>query len=345
MMKHESYMQRCISLAENAKGQTSPNPLVGAVVVYQDRIIGEGWHHFAGGPHAEVNAINSVEDPSLLSQSTIYVSLEPCAHFGKTPPCSDLIIEKKIPRVVIGCRDPFSEVNGRGIEKLRASGVEVIEGVLEEECRNLNAGFFTFHTKKRPYIILKWAQTTDGFMDPIRQNGDKGVKWITQPETKVLVHQWRAEVDAILVGKNTVLNDDPSLTVREVAGKNPIRLVMDPHMQIRGSYSIFNDEAKTFIFTGTQEFPKNNTLYQYIDFDLNPLHDILQFCYQHEIQTLMVEGGAKTIQSFIDGGLWDEARVLNGVSRFGAGLSAPRLNLPPSETTHFAKDTLNIYRQ
>lgn len=344
-MNHQLYMQRCISLAKNGRGQTSPNPMVGAVVVHNDKIIGEGWHHYAGAPHAEVNAINNVSDPDLLSQSTIYVSLEPCAHFGKTPPCSDLIIEKKIPKVAIGCRDPFSEVNGRGIEKLRASSVEVVEGVLEKECRDLNAAFFTFHIKKRPYIILKWAQTADGFMDPIRENGEKGIKWITQPETKVLVHQWRAEVDAILVGKNTVINDDPSLTVREVAGKNPIRLVIDPEMQIRGSYSILNEEVQTFIFTGAQEIPKGKTLHQFIDFEINPLHDILEFCYRHEVQSLMVEGGATTLQSFIDAGLWDEARVFTGITRFGQGLSAPKIPLLPSETTHFAKDTLNIYRQ
>lgn len=339
-MNHELYMQRCIHLANNARGYTSPNPLVGAVVVHNDKIIGEGWHHKSGEPHAEVNAINSVEDQSLLTASTIYVSLEPCAHFGKTPPCSDLIIEKKIPKVVIGCRDPFTEVNGRGIEKLKAAGVEVIEGILKEKCQQLNAPFFTYHTQRRPYIILKWAQTANGFMDVSRQQNEKGVNWITQPETKVLVHKWRAEVDAILVGANTVLNDDPTLTVREVEGPNPVRLVLDPNDRINGDFKIFNSDVKTYIF------PRNKESDGYVKLNAEEplLPQLMAFCYNQKIQSLLVEGGAYTLQQFLNEGLWDEARVLSGTTSFDKGLNAPAMNLKPTETLAFGKDTLNIYR-
>ncbi len=322
MTYHDHYMQRCIDLAKNAKGQTSPNPLVGAVVVYNDKIIGEGWHHKAGEPHAEVNAINSVQDKSLLSESSIYVSLEPCAHFGKTPPCADLIIKHKLNEVIIGCRDPFESVNGKGIEKLEQAGIKVILGVLEKKCQELNAPFFTFHQKKRPYIILKWAETKDGFMDPIRINNDKGVKWITQPETKVLVHKWRAEVDAILVGKNTVINDNPSLTVREVIGKNPIRIVLAPKGDIPLDSAVLSEEAKTWVVTdkaAKKQFENQHS----INFSNNPIKQLMDFCYQQNIQSLLVEGGAHTLQSFIDADLWDEKRVLIGDSNFTEGLKAP----------------------
>ncbi len=342
-MNHEQYMERCISLARNARGNTSPNPLVGAVIVHQHRIIGEGWHHKAGAPHAEVNAIRSVTDKSLLKESTIYVSLEPCAHFGKTPPCSDLIIEKQIPRVVIGCRDPFTEVNGRGIEKLKSAGVQLTEGILENKCRELNAPFFTFHTKKRPYTILKWAQTRDGFMDKKRDRSDKGVNWITQSETRVLVHQWRADVDAILVGHNTVLHDNPGLTTREVAGKNPIRLIIDPKASLKGSLKIFDSEAPTFILVGKDFNTIDESLHQRLDMN-NPVASVMEFCYKQGIQSLLVEGGAQTLNTFIKSELWDEARVFTGVTAFGDGLPAPEIQAHLIKTLHYGKDTLNIYR-
>lgn len=342
-MNHKLYMRRCIELAQNANGYTSPNPMVGSVVVHNEQIIGEGWHHAPGQPHAEVNAINSVKDKSKLKDSTIYVSLEPCAHFGRTPPCSDLIIENKIPRVVIGCRDPFEQVNGRGIEKLKAAGIEVIEGVLEEKCLELNKAFFTFHTKKRPYIILKWAQIADGFMDISRKENERGINWITQPETKTLVHQWRADVDAILVGKNTVLNDNPSLTVREVKGKNPIRLVMDRRNQLKDNFSIFNDEAETVVFTDKDTKPNEMKNHHTIDFSKNPLKQIMDYCYQNQIQSVLVEGGAHTLQSFIEAGLWDEARVLTGVGKFDDGLKGPQLHGFPISTKSFGKDVVKIY--
>ncbi len=342
-MNHELYIKRCIDLAQNAKGYTSPNPMVGSVIVCEDKIIGEGWHHAPGLPHAEVNAINSVTEKEKLEDSTIYVSLEPCAHFGRTPPCSDLIIENKIPRVVIGCRDPFEQVNGRGIEKLKAAGIEVTEGILEEECLKLNKAFFTFHTKKRPYIILKWAQTADGFMDISRKENEKGINWITQPETKTLVHQWRAEVDAILVGKNTILNDNPSLTVREVEGKNPIRLIIDPRAQLSNDHSIFNNDAPTAIFTDQNTKAKNGVKHQLIDYSSEPLTEIMNYCYNHQIQSVLVEGGAHTLQSFINAGLWDEARVLTGLSKFKNGLQAPQIKLAPASSFSFGKDQVNIY--
>ncbi len=342
-MNHELYIKRCIELAQNAKGYTSPNPMVGSVIVHNEQIIGEGWHHAPGQPHAEVNAINSVVEKSKLEESTIYVSLEPCAHFGRTPPCSDLIIENMIPKVVIGCRDPFEQVNGRGIEKLKAAGIEVIEGILENECLDLNKAFFTFHTKKRPYIILKWAQTGDGFMDISRKENEKGIKWITQPETKTLVHQWRAEVDAILAGKYTVLNDNPSLTVREVGGKNPLRLVLDSKGEITPDYSIFNEEAQTVVFVDRNINSTNSNHYP-IDYSNSPLEQVMDYCYQNQIQSVLVEGGAHTLQSFIDEGLWDEARVLTGVGTFENGLQAPGLNFAPISTFSFGKDIVNIYR-
>lgn len=344
-MKHELYIKRCIQLAKNAKGNTSPNPLVGSVIVHNNKIIGEGWHAKAGEPHAEVNAINSVKDKSLLAESTIYVSLEPCAHFGKTPPCADLIVKNKIPKVVIGCRDPFDAVNGKGIEKLKTAGMDVSVGILEEECLALNNSFFTYHTKKRPYVILKWAQTQDGFLDKLREDKDKGVNWITQPETKILVHHWRHEVDAILVGANTIINDNPELTVRLVEGQNPVRLIIDPNNRISVDANIFSTSGKTVVFTNSPKPNRENITYAKLEDGKPILESVLKTCYDLQIQSILVEGGAHTLQSFIDAQLWDEARVLTGASSFGQGLKAPSLNLTPAETHQYGKDALNIFRR
>ncbi|AEV31946.1 riboflavin biosynthesis protein RibD [Owenweeksia hongkongensis DSM 17368] len=342
-MKHELYIQRCIQLAENAKGNTCPNPLVGSVIVHNDQIIGEGWHAKSGEPHAEVNAINSVQDKSVLTESTIYVSLEPCAHFGKTPPCADLIVKNKIPRVVIGCRDPFDAVNGKGIEKLQAAGIEVLVGVLEKECLELNSAFFTYHTKKRPYIILKWAQTQDGYLDKIREEKDNGVNWITQPETKLLVHRWRHEVDGILVGAKTIINDNPELTVRLVEGQNPMRLIIDPNNRIPKDAKIFSESGKTVVFSNELQASQENITYFELDSKKLVLESVLKACYDLQIQSILVEGGAHTLQSFIEANLWDEARVLTGASSFGQGLRAPSLTLNPTETHRFGKDSLRIF--
>jgi diaminohydroxyphosphoribosylaminopyrimidine deaminase / 5-amino-6-(5-phosphoribosylamino)uracil reductase len=249
MTSDEKYMLRCLELAKLGGVNVAPNPMVGAVIVHQDKIIGEGYHSVYGEAHAEVNAINSVQNKTILAESTIYVSLEPCAHFGKTPPCSDLIIHHNFKKVVVGCIDPFAEVAGKGIEKLRNADIEVRVGVLEEECIKLNKRFFTFHKEKRPYVTLKWAQTKDGFIDINREkNKSKGIQWISSPESKVLVHTWRAEEQAILVGKNTVLNDNPSLTVRQITGKNPIRVVLDSQCEISNQYAVLNTESQNYIF-------------------------------------------------------------------------------------------------
>lgn len=336
------YMERCLQLAGNAAGYTSPNPLVGSVVVHNGRIIGEGWHHRAGEPHAEVNAINSVADPSLLSESTIYVSLEPCAHYGKTPPCADLIIRHKIPKVVIGCRDPFEAVDGKGIEKLEQAGIEVTVGVLEDECRFLNRFFFTYHLRKRPYIILKWAQSQDGFLDKKRERGKKGINWITSKPTKTLVHKWRHEVDAILVGSNTVINDDPELTVRLVSGKSPTRLVVDPLGETPANAKVYNDTASTIAFMHKPN-PQLPQRVRTITLSDDVIPSVISTCYEHQVQSLLIEGGAHTLHQFINAGMWDEARVLTGSPHFGEGLKAPTLNVLPAKKHTLGSDQLTLY--
>lgn len=340
-MTDEFYIQRCIDLALKGKGHVAPNPMVGAVIVYNNTIIGEGYHELYGHAHAEVNAVNSVEDRSLLSQSTIYVSLEPCSHFGKTPPCSDLIIRHQFKRVVIGCVDTFSEVSGKGIQRLKAAGIEVTVGVLEDQCRALNKRFFTFHEKKRPYVILKWAQTPDGFIDRNRETHSTGINWITRPGTKKLVHQWRAEEAAILVGKHTALNDNPALTVRETAGNNPVRILLDSRLEVPEHTSLFSNEAPTLIFNTIQSKKTGNT--EWIKMKEITPGTLLEILYQKNIQSVIVEGGKQVLESFIQSGLWDEARVLVGTESFGEGLSAPSLNLAPSYEYKYGIDTILIF--
>lgn len=344
MEKDSLYMQRCIDLAYLGQRIVMPNPMVGAVIVYNDCIIGEGYHQKYGEAHAEVNAINSVENKELLKYSTIYVSLEPCAHFGKTPPCSDLIIKHKIKRVVIGCIDTFSEVAGKGIEKLTKAGIEVTVGVLELECRNLNKRFFTFHEQKRPYILLKWAQTQDGFIDKIRNNKEKGINWITSKETKSLVHQWRSEEHGILIGKNTVLNDNPSLTVRNVTGENPIRIVIDKDNSINYSnFKIVDNESTTYILNQNKEESKYKTNWVKID-DFN-LKNILSKLHELNIQSIIVEGGSFTLQQIINEGFWDEARILVGKNNFTKGIKAPKINQLPDFSSTFFDDTIHYYKK
>lgn len=344
MFSDETFMQRCIDLARMGIGFVAPNPMVGCVIVYENKIIGEGYHKRFGEEHAEVNAINNVSQPELLEKATLYVCLEPCAHHGKTPPCADLIIQKRIPRVVIGCSDTFEAVNGKGIERLRNAGIEVKLGVLEAECLLLNKRFFTFHQKKRPYIILKWAQTQDGFIDKIRKAGEeKKINWISCQESKSLVHQWRSEEQAILVGKNTVLTDNPTLTVREVLGKNPVRIVLDPQMELPSDCAVFNVQSTTIILNALEDEQVYNLHY----FQVNPFdtQNITNCLFELEIQSVLVEGGAFTIQKFIDCGLWDEARILVGSKRFGDGLKAPVIpKLPQHIQTHFTDQIHYIYR-
>lgn len=319
----EKYMRRCIQLARNGICHAAPNPMVGAVIVRDGKIIGEGYHVRCGEGHAEVNAIASVKDESLLKDATIYVSLEPCSHYGKTPPCADLIIRKGIPRVVVGCVDPFSLVAGRGIQKLRDAGIEVTVGVLEKECRELIRAFVTFNLKKRPYITLKWAQSADGFLDIRREDGN-AVR-LSTPLSTLAVHKMRAEQKAILVGRRTALLDNPSLTVREWYGQNPLRLVIDRQLTLPPHLHLFDGNTPTLVFTEKEKAATQNLTYVTLDFGQNILPQIMQVLYEQKIQTLLVEGGSQTLQTFLEQGLWDEAFIEHTRVTLHDGIPAPLL--------------------
>ena len=350
MTTHEFYIKRCIELAKNGLGTTYPNPLVGSVIVHNDRIIGEGWHRKAGEPHAEVNAVNSVKDKSLLKDATIYVTLEPCSHFGKTPPCCDLIIANKIPNVVIGTVDPFAKVAGNGIKKLIESGKNVTVGILEEECNELNKRFFTFHQKKRPYVVLKWAETSDGFIAPKKivkqvQHDKLAPVWITNPYSRQLVHKWRTEEQAILVGTNTVLEDNPKLDARDFKGTNPVRIVLDKSGKISEKYHVKDASQKTIFITESKNFPSTeNCIYENAIFGNSLADSILKILYENNIQSVLIEGGTTTLQTFINEGLWDEARIFNGSVKFQNGLEAPKLNGVTCSRFDIMEDHLNIIR-
>lgn len=344
MTKDEKYIRRCIQLARNGMCNAAPNPMVGAVIVHNDRIIGEGYHARCGEGHAEVNAIRSVKDESLLQESTIYVSLEPCSHYGKTPPCADLIIRKGIPRVVVGCVDPFSLVSGRGIQKLKDAGIDVKVGVLEAECRQLIKRFVTFNTQQRPYITLKWAESADGFIDINREEGQPVI--LSTPITSMYVHKQRAEHHAILVGRRTALLDNPSLTTRNWYGKNPVRLVIDKELTLPTSLKLFDGSAPTWIFTAQDKASTSQVIYFKLDFSRSILPQILQKLYENKLQALLVEGGSRLLQSFIDEGLWDEiytehsAKVLeNGVKEpvIPAGYKKNFLRRDGVTITHYEK--------
>jgi diaminohydroxyphosphoribosylaminopyrimidine deaminase/5-amino-6-(5-phosphoribosylamino)uracil reductase len=336
-------MQRCLDLAANAIGNTYPNPMVGSVVVYKDEIIGEGWHQKAGMPHAEVNAINSVKDKSLLKKATIYVSLEPCSHFGKTPPCADLIIAHKIPKVVIGCLDPNEKVAGRGIKKLLDAGCKVTLGMLEEEAQNLNKRFFTFHKKQRPYIVLKWAETADGFVAPHEQITGKPF-WITSAASKQLVHKWRSEEHTILIGTKTALKDNPQLNNRLWEGRSPIRIVLDRTLKIPKSYHLYDLSEKTIIITEkTDGNTTENLVFETIEFSENSVENILKVLWKHQIQSVIIEGGVSILNVFITEGLWDEARVFIGEKKLADGIKAPQLHKNPTNTEKIATDQLKWY--
>jgi diaminohydroxyphosphoribosylaminopyrimidine deaminase/5-amino-6-(5-phosphoribosylamino)uracil reductase len=329
---HEKYMKRCIELAENGLGTTYPNPLVGSVIVHNNTIIGEGWHRKAGESHAEVNAVNSVKDKSLLKNATIYVSLEPCSHFGKTPPCCDLIIDHGIPNVVIGTVDPNIKVAGNGIKKLIEAGKNVTVGILENECLELNRRFFTFHEKKRPYIILKWAESQDGFIAPSSKEKQQPV-WITNEFSRQLVHKWRSEEQAILVGTQTVIDDNPTLTVRDWKGENPIRIVLDQNNRISKESHIFDNQSKTIVYTAAD-----------INFQKNIGIQIATRLYDGNIQSVIIEGGRQTLQTFIDENFWDEARVFKGTVFLGNGTKAPLLNSKWKHRQAILNDELLIFR-
>ena len=351
MKIHEKYIKRCIQLAENGLGATYPNPMVGSVIVHNNKIIGEGWHRKAGEPHAEVNAINSVKDRSLLKKATIYVSLEPCSHYGKTPPCSDLIIASGIKKIVIGSIDPFPAVSGKGIKKLMDAGSEVTLGILDTECNALNKRFFTFHKHQRPYIILKWAQSIDGFLAPIstEENDPREPVWITNKYSQQLVHKWRSEETAILVGTNTAVMDNPKLNTRLWKGTNPVRILIDRRLRLTGDSALLDESIKTIVICEEEAQKTNprtsseNLIFETIDFKKEITAEICKILYKHEIQSIIIEGGSITIQSFIDSGLWDEARVFTGDAYFKRGIKAP---LPPGtfkENNSQTGDTLRIY--
>lgn len=318
MNQDELYMRRAIELAELGSGYVSPNPMVGCVIVHQNKIIGEGYHQVYGGPHAEPNAIQAVEDPSLLSESTVYVSLEPCAHWGKTPPCANLLVDKKVKKVVIGAVDSNPLVGGKGIQILKDAGIEVISGILEKEVREQNKRFFTFMEKERPYVILKWAQTWDGFV--ARENFDS--KWISNSYSRQIVHKWRSEEDAILVGTSTAKYDNPKLNVRDWEGRNPVRIVLDRNLSLDEGLYLFDRSQHTLCYNQVRSEKSENLEWVKLT-DGFGVEEILEDLYQRKIQSLIVEGGAKVLKSFIEKELWDEARVFTGQIQFGKGIPAP----------------------
>ena len=342
---HEKYMQRAINLAKMGAGLVSPNPMVGAVIVHQDKIIGEGYHQKYGEAHAEVNAINYVlqkyaDAEKMLQESTIYVSLEPCSHFGKTPPCADLIVKHKIPHVVIGCIDGNEKVKGKGVEKLTSAGIKVEVGILDKECIDLNKRFFTSLTKQRPYIILKWAQTNDGFFAP----DNDSQFWISSKTAQTMVHQWRTEEDCILVGKNTAKIDNPQLNVRLVKGRNPKRAVIDRDLSLPKDLFLFDNSQETFVFNIQETKIIDKTKYIAIEeFDYLLPQYILYQLYLNDVQSLVIEGGAKTLQTFIDANLWDEARVFVSENNLESGIKAPKISGKLISTDELETDVLRVY--
>lgn len=339
-------MKRCLELAVLGAGKTSPNPMVGAVIVQNGEIIGEGYTSPYGGPHAEVNAVRSVIDQvgeakarELFSESTIYVSLEPCAHFGKTPPCADMIVDMGFKEAVIACLDPFAKVNGLGLKKLQDAGIRTEVGVMEDDAKWVNRRFFTKLKEFRPYVILKWAETADGYFAPV-----SGQRWISNQASKQLVHKWRSEEDAILVGKRTAELDNPSLTVRECKGRNPKRILIDKNLELAESLSIFDEAAETIIFNAKKTDWQGNRKYIELEnFDLYLPQQILYQLYLMDVQSIIVEGGRKTLDLFIQAGLWDEARVFVGAESWAEGIQAPKLIGDLKEEIQVGSDQLKIY--
>lgn len=323
---HETFMDRCLELAANGLGTTYPNPLVGSVIVHKGKIIGEGWHRKAGEPHAEILAMRSVGDQSLLKHATLYVNLEPCSHFGKTPPCADSIISAGIPEVVIGTLDPNPEVAGNGVRKLEASGIKVSSGILSAKCDELNKRFFSFHKRKRPYVILKWAESADGFLAPLKKE-DTSPVWISNAYSRQLVHKWRSEEQAILIGSQTALADNPSLTTRDWAGQNPVRILIDNRSSVPRESQIFDNQAKTIVVSG-----------------INSADEIVSALYKEGISSVIVEGGRITLQGFLDSGIWDEARVFTGGSELVEGIRAPQLKGSFSGSDWFGDELRIFYR-
>lgn len=328
-------MKRCIELASKEIGNTYPNPLVGCVIVYENKIIGEGSHQAYGDKHAEVNAINSVNDKNILKDSTLYVNLEPCNHYGKTPPCTDIILKYKIKNVVIGSSDPNRMVEGGGIERLEANGCNVTYGVLENECNHLNKRFFTYHKQKRPYVILKWAESNDGFISPIKS--EREVYWISGDKSKKLSHRWRSEEHSILVGVQTIIDDDPMLTTRLVDGKNPIRIILDPNCRIPLNSKVFSKDSKTIILSKTE----NNSIEKNIRIiNYDKMEFILRSLYDLKLQSVIIEGGAKTIKNFLDHDSWDSIRIFKSNQNLKNGIKSPKIDISEFEKTIIGDDTL-----
>jgi len=344
----EKYMMRCIEIAQSGLGFAAPNPAVGSVIVRNGKIIGEGFTSPYGGAHAEVNAIGSVSDKSLLKEATLYVTLEPCSHFGKTPPCADLIAEHNIPKVVIGLLDPHDKVAGKGIQKLKNAGCEVITGILQKKCREHHKRFLTLHEKRRPYIILKWAETADGFIAP--ENGKRTENpepfWITGSLSRQLVHQWRAGEQAILVGTNTVLEDNPKLDVRKWKGKSPVRVVLDKDLKTPADFHVLDGTVSTVVLTQIEDKSKyiSGITYEILDFSKNVAQQICSLLHKHNIVSVLIEGGAQTLQTFIDENLWDEARVFTGKPHFSEGMKAPKFSGDLIGSLLICEDQLNCYR-
>ena len=337
-------MRRCFELARKGLGMTMSNPLVGAVIVHNDHIIGEGYHHEFGGPHAEVNAIRSVKDTSLISDSTLYCNLEPCSHHGKTPPCSILIKQKGFKRVVVSNLDPFPSVNGKGIKQLQEAGIEVETACLEEEGLHLNRRFLHYIIYRRPYVILKWAQTTDGFIDLEREPGDQdGPRWISDEVCRTLVHKWRSEESAIMVGTNTVLSDDPHLGVRRWSGLDPVRITLDRNGRLPDSAQILDGTKETIVFTGIQANYSGKIQTVHADPSYEMV-DVMEELFDRRIVSVLVEGGAKLHSSFLESGLWDEARVFTGKMSFTQGVKAPELHEKPDEVLEISDTKLEIYK-
>ena len=334
----DQFMQRALELAQLGLGTVSPNPMVGCVIVHENRILGEGYHQIYGGPHAEVNAINSVTETELLPETTVYVTLEPCAHWGKTPPCANLLVEKKVKKVVIASLDSNPLVGGKGIDILRNAGIAVETGLKDQESRWLNRRFFTQIEKKRPYVILKWAQTQDGFV----ARGDFSSKWISGSQSRQLVHKWRAEEDAILVGKNTAKYDNPSLTVRDWKGKNPLRIVLDANLELPENLNLFDGSVPTLCLNTLKSDQKDVLEWVKMNPNFGP-KEILEELQARKIQSLIVEGGSSVLNQFIQSGLWDEARVFTSKNKFERGISAPSLNQNPKETIAIGEDRLDYY--
>ena len=341
-LNHEYYIKRCLEISKQGIGTTRPNPSVGAVLVVDDKIIGEGFTSPYGGNHAEVNAISSVKNDEDLKKATMYVTLEPCSHYGKTPPCADLIVKSGIKKVVIGCLDVNEIVAGRGIERLQNEGWEVVVGVLENECKAHHKRFFTFHSKKRPYIILKWAQTQDGFIAPKNREKQAPV-WITQKVSRQLVHKWRSEEHSILVGTTTILDDNPSLDVRSWSGENPLRIVIDKDLKLPKDLKVYDCSVKTIFINQKITTNNENLFFEKINFSKPIALEICKVLFKHKVQSLIVEGGGKTIQTFIDENLWDEARVFSGLVNFKEGTKAPILKGPFLNEENLMGDSLKTY--